>query len=281
MYYHVKIETNEKVGKAKKNKEIFELDKTQRDEILEDILIPYSQNQRFQVDGFFVEPKNVIRILVKRSEQTTTELADIKQNNMSPGIIFFYTKQDMLNSERDMEDVTKEMLKLASVRTKETRELTQSSDEEKNLDKTKVFIVHGHDDLAKTAVARFVEKLGLTPIILHEQASSGKTIIEKIEDYSDVGFGIVLYTPCDTGASGKDPQQVSPRARQNVVFEHGFLIGKLKRENVCALVKGDLEKPNDISGVVYVSLDDGGAWQLQLAKEMKGSGIQFDMNKAL
>lgn len=89
------------------------------------------------------------------------------------------------------------------------------------MDKTQVFIVHGHDDLAKTEVARFIEQLGFKSIILHEQASSGKTIIEKIEEYSNVGFGVVLYTPCDEGAK-KGSSELRDRARQNVVFEHGI-----------------------------------------------------------
>lgn len=143
-------------------------------------------------------------------------------------------------------------------------------------DMNQVFIVHGHDDLAKVETARFVEKLGFKPIILHEQASSGKTIIEKIEEYSNVGFGIVLYTPCDIGAKLGDESNLRSRARQNVVFEHGYLIGKIGRENVCALIKGDIEKPNDISGVVYVSMD--GEWKLTLAKELRNSGYIVDMN---
>jgi len=144
------------------------------------------------------------------------------------------------------------------------------------LDLSRVFIVHGHDELLKTEVARFIEKLNLKPIILHEQASSGKTIIEKIEEYSNVGFGIVLYTPCDVGGMNKTDNKFLPRARQNVVFEHGFLIGKIGRQNVCALVKGDIEKPNDISGVVYISNE--GEWKLSLAKEMRNSGYEIDMN---
>ena len=146
----------------------------------------------------------------------------------------------------------------------------------KELDLTKVFIVHGHDDLLKNEVARFIEKLDLEAIILHEKASSGKTIIEKIEEYSNVGFGIVLYTPCDVGAKQTENIDLKSRARQNVVFEHGFLIGKIGRENVCAIVKGELEKPNDISGVVYVSTSE--EWRLSLAKEMRNSGYQIDMN---
>ena len=149
----------------------------------------------------------------------------------------------------------------------------------KELDLTKVFIVHGHDDLLKNEVARFIEKLGLKTIILHEQASSGKTIIEKIEEYSNVGFGIVLYTPCDVGAKQTENIDLKPRARQNVVFEHGYLIGKIGRENVCAIVKGKLEKPNDISGVVYVSTNE--EWRLSLAREMRDSGYMIDMNMAI
>lgn len=149
---------------------------------------------------------------------------------------------------------------------------------DKELDTSKVFVVHGHDDLAKTEVARFIEKLGLKVIILHEQASSGKTIIEKIEEYSNVGFGIVIYTPCDVGNSKNERDNLNQRARQNVVFEHGYLMGKIGRPNVCALVKDDIEKPNDISGVVYIEMDKHNAWQLQIAKEMKNIGYEIDLN---
>lgn len=142
----------------------------------------------------------------------------------------------------------------------------------------KVFIVHGHDNGAKQEVARFLEKLGLEPIILHEQASSQKTIIEKIESYAEqVGFGVVLYTACDIG--GKDKDNLQSRARQNVVFEHGYLIGLLGRDKVCPLVKGNIETPGDISGVVYTSMDEAGSWHLPLARELKNAGYQIDSTK--
>jgi predicted nucleotide-binding protein len=150
-----------------------------------------------------------------------------------------------------------------------------------HLDKSKIFIVHGRDNEAKLEVARFIEQIGFTPIILHEQASGSKTIIEKIESYSDVGFGIVIYTPCDTGKNKNDDAATyQGRARQNVVFEHGFLIGKLGRSRVCSLVKGDLEKPNDISGVVYTSMD-GGSWKIELAKELRAADYSIDMNEVI
>lgn len=140
--------------------------------------------------------------------------------------------------------------------------------------KRKVFIVHGRDNEAKQEVARFISDLGLEPIILHEQASSGMTIIEKIERYTnDADFALVLYTACDHGR-GVHESKLPPknRARQNVVFEHGYLMAKLGRENVCALVKGEIETPNDISGVVYVPLDGFGGWRVEVAKELKACG---------
>ena len=136
---------------------------------------------------------------------------------------------------------------------------------------SQVFIVHGHDEIAKLEMSDFVSSLGLEPIILHMQASSGRTIIEKIEHYSNVGFGIVLYTPCDIGSKVGDLSG-KYRARQNVVFEHGFLIGKLTRARVAAVVKGNIETPNDISGVVYVTLDANNNWQEELKKEMRSVG---------
>jgi predicted nucleotide-binding protein len=156
-------------------------------------------------------------------------------------------------------------------------EFEDIKDKKTEFDNLKVFIVHGHDDLAKMETAKFIEQLGLIPIILHEQVSSGFTIIEKIENYSNVGFGVVLYTPCDLGAKKGNETELKLRARQNVVFEHGFLIGKIGRNNVVALVKGDVETPNDISGVVYISMNNN--WKLDLAKELRNTGFQVDMNK--
>ena len=148
--------------------------------------------------------------------------------------------------------------------------------------KPSVFIVHGHDSAAKQEMARFLENVGFKAIILHEQPDAGKTIIEKIEANTDVSFAVVLYTECDLGRAKNDsPSQEKFRARQNVVFEHGYLIAKLGRDRVCALVKGDVETPGDISGVVYTKMDSGGAWKLQLVKNMRAVGIAVDANKLL
>ena len=143
----------------------------------------------------------------------------------------------------------------------------------------KVFVVHGHDNEAIQEMARTLEKGGFEPIVLHEQPDAGLTIIEKIERYADVCYAVVLYTECDRGRDKNAPaEQEQNRARQNVVFEHGYLIGKLGRYRVSALVKGTVETPGDISGVVYIAMDKSGAWKVQLAKNMQDVGLPVDMN---
>ena len=118
-----------------------------------------------------------------------------------------------------------------------------------------VFIVHGHDEASLHMVARFVEQLGLKAIVLHERPNKGRTIITKFqEEAAGIGFAIVLMTPDDLGKA-KDAAGLKSRARQNVVFEFGFFIGALRPERVAALVKGDIERPSDLDGVVYISLD--------------------------
>ncbi len=148
------------------------------------------------------------------------------------------------------------------------------------IDSRNVFVVHGQDNEAKESVARFLHNLDLVPIILHEQPNSGRTIIEKFEHHSNkVGFAVVLLTPDDLGSNKNNKSDLQPRARQNVIFELGYFFAKLKRENVCALHKQEVETPSDIHGVVYVPMDESGAWKYKLAKEMKQAGLNVDMNK--
>lgn len=144
----------------------------------------------------------------------------------------------------------------------------------------KVFIVHGHDELMKQATARFVTKLGLEPVILHEQPNGGRTIIEKFLDHSDVGFALVLLSGDDKGglaSSTADGYQL--RARQNVIFELGYFIGRLDRSRVVALHTPGVEIPSDYSGVIFVSFDKNGLWELAVGKEMRAVGLKVDLNK--
>ncbi len=148
-------------------------------------------------------------------------------------------------------------------------------DEDENIqsytttDKTytnKCFVVHGHDEAKKFEVARFIENdLRKRTIILHEQPNKGRTIIEKFEDYSKVDFAVALWTADDFGQSKAEPD-LKDRARQNVIFETGFFIGAIGRQNVIVLYEDGVEIPSDYSGVIFIRLADN--WKDDLRKEV-------------
>ena len=145
----------------------------------------------------------------------------------------------------------------------------------------KVFVIHGQDESAREAVARFLEQLELIPVILHELPNKGRTIIEKFEDYAGVTFAVVLLTPDDAGRPAGNVNSLKARARQNVIFELGFFLGKLGRERVCALRKDDVETPSDYDGVVYIKLDCEGGWRMKLIQELKAANFDVDANRAI
>ena len=144
----------------------------------------------------------------------------------------------------------------------------------------KVFIVHGHDEGARETVARFLEKIGFDPIILHEQANQGRTIIEKVEAHGDVGFAVVLLTGDDEGRI-RGTTELRPRARQNVLLELGYFIGRLGRDRVCALKRGDVELPSDFAGVVWETMDAVTGWKQALGRELDAAGYSIDWNKVM
>lgn len=161
-----------------------------------------------------------------------------------------------------------------------SEEISESNAQGKNIKSVgkKIFIVHGHDGGARDAVARTVSELGLDPIILHEKPNQGATLIEKFEKNADVGFAIIIVTPDDVGRA-KDDDTLMDRARQNVILELGYFVGRLKRKRVMVLRKGDVEVPSDIFGMVYEPLDDAGAWRFKLGAELKAAGYSIDLNK--
>lgn len=275
MFYHVVVETTEKIGKRGENRKYFELDKPDLNDALERIVYPYLRKEAFQFDGYLLQYNEIRRIAIKETTKSSQALSKIENDSMPANVIMFVSPRDVISYERYAKDITAQVFDEAKKTVPPEGPLATPVAR----DLSKVFIVRGRDDLAKTDVARFIERLGFQAIILHEQASSGQTIIEKIEAHTNVGFAVVLYTPCDIGGLADGPQ--NSRARQNVVFEHGYFIGKLGRHNVSALVKCDVEIPNDISGIVYVPLDQHGAWRIALAKELRTSGYHVDMNRVV
>lgn len=141
----------------------------------------------------------------------------------------------------------------------------------------RVFIVHGHDEARKHELFRVLHDItGTKPIILHEQPSGGRGILEKLETYAaSANFAVALLTADDVGRA-KEANDEAARARQNVVFEAGYFAGRLGRARVVLLHESGVELPSDLHGIVYVPLDTAGAWKMKVAHEMATGGITVD-----
>lgn len=281
MFYHVLVETNEK-DKNGNNRQYHELDIEDKEKVLEKFAVRHLKGQPLRVYGYLID--NACRFVVTQSELNTETIRKVKQDELdrkqkslrvySP---VRYSREIVSRDEQYTKDITDEILEEA-----QNSLDTAVSELKKEIpiySNHKVFIVHGRDTLLRTQVENVLRALGLEPIILQEQANNGKTIIEKIEECTDVGFGIVLYTPCDEGRLKSEEGKLKPRARQNVVLEHGYLMAKLGRERVCCLVSDDVEFPSDIQGVGYIPANDIDQWKYKIAKELKAAGFDIDMNK--
>ena len=146
----------------------------------------------------------------------------------------------------------------------------------------KVFVVHGRDHETKLKVVRLLEKLELETVILEEQTNEGRTIIAKFEqEAQEVSFAVVLLTPDDEGRLQGEEAEPKPRARQNVILELGYFIGHLGRNRVCVLTTGDVDRPTDYDGVMYILLDATVSWEIDLMKELHAAGFDVDANRVL
>lgn len=153
-----------------------------------------------------------------------------------------------------------------------------------NIKSKEIFIVHGHNEEMKQATARMVEKINYAPIILHEQPNKGRTIIEKFTDHSDAAFAIILLSADDIAfKKGKKVEDGRFRARQNVILELGFFLGKIGREKTIVLFEetDNFEIPSDYQGVIFIPYDKNGNWKFNIIKEMIAVGFDVDSNKLL
>ena len=147
----------------------------------------------------------------------------------------------------------------------------------------KVFVVYGHDTNARTQLEAMLRRWDLEPLILDQLISSGQTIIEKLEEYTQqANFGIVLATPDDIGYPKNDETKKQYRVRQNIVLELGMLLSRIGREKVAILLSQAeaMEKPSDIDGLIYIPFKDNvEETKLSLAKEMQNNGYSLDIAK--
>lgn len=137
---------------------------------------------------------------------------------------------------------------------------TNESVEERPMGR-RVFIVHGHDDALKHSVARFLEKLNLEAVILHEQSNGGKTLIEKLEAHGTPDYVVVLCTPDDR----VEGEETFWQPRPNVLLELGYFVGRSARSKVATIVDAKCKLPSDLGGFAYIERAN---WQSALIGEL-------------
>jgi predicted nucleotide-binding protein len=224
---------------------------------------------------------DVLRFLIKQYDEKSTEVESF-------GNLKFFNVYAALNGgnpskqqERFQKDLQTAILYLKNYLADCEGETETERDRTKiSLNDKAVFVVHGRDEGIKAQVSNFLLKMKLEPVILHEQANEGQTIIEKFEKHASVKAAIVLFTGDDVGKY-KDAENYEKRARQNVIFEAGFFMGKLGRKNTIILAETGLAIQSDLAGFIYIPLDENKGWHGAVAKELKAIGFSIDMNDML
>jgi predicted nucleotide-binding protein len=213
------------------------------------------------------------RFLTNKFGIGSVELRNFKHRLFGPAVfVSGVAHDDSIECVRDLETT---ILELKDYLSEEMEDDMNTEVKTNFVVPNRVFIVHGHDGELKEAIARLIENQGIEAIILSEQANRGKTIIEKFEKYSDVGAAIALFTNDDIGRA-KNESDDKPRARQNVVFEAGYFMGKLGRDRIVIVAERGVEIPSDLKGVVYTSKSD---WKTDVCRELKAMNYNIDFNK--
>jgi len=271
MFYHVRINQ-----KSQKNSGEYKLDLSE-ERLQSQFLTPYENGEPIIINGKTILPNDIDRIRISESEVDSSKILPIiKAENDRSNVVVIGGPPDEWYVADKGKDITDELIQGPPGYKKDT-----SVKEDRTIKNSKkVFIVHGHDIALKNDLEIFLKNLDLEPIVLHRQPDEGLTILEKLEKHSDVAFAFILLTPDDIGSSVEDynkedrNKNIEFRARQNVIFEFGFLAGKLGRTRVCCIYKEGVALPTDLSGFLYkkinISIDDIG---FLLIKELKAAGF--------
>jgi predicted nucleotide-binding protein len=266
-YYHIRLKYQE-AGQTFESTD-YELDLSEED--------AKEFGKQYEDGMVFFKGKWIKAICIKEIEvRETQSMSKHYYPPLAPSTIFYGDRSDIGIVTRKFIKSPPEELKISEKREKAKQLISKS-----------ILVVHGRDDKPKLELARMLEKLGLHPIILSEEADRGRTIIEKLEDETiDIGYAFVILTPDDL-ALPNTLSLLSPlppelpfkhRARQNVILELGYLIGKIGRKRVCCLYKGDIELPSDIHGVLYKKFEKSVEECYRgILEELKAAGYEIKL----
>jgi predicted nucleotide-binding protein len=273
--YHVRI-----TKKSRRDDDALELDLS-KDELLKRIVEPFRQGEPFMCGGEPIDPFDIEKIRINKTDEYSSELIPIIQRERFGSGIITTLSDEWYVTEKGRDETREFITAPPQTKGRPSKTISEYSN--------RVFIVHGRDDISKLELARLLEnELGLNPIILNEQTSEGRTIIENIVNYSDVGYAFIIITPDDVGNLWAELEEAEKRGekgilykrpRQNVIFECGFFIGRLGRDRVCVLkedAKMTMELPSDMDGIIFKPFKNSiRECYGDIVKELKRAGYEL------
>ena len=275
MYYHVRI-----TQKTSRTSDETKVDLSE-EELTERFLKLYEHGLPIIINGKTIPLEDIERIRISKSEEPSEHfIRQLKaEDRASPIASFVGPSYEWLAADRAA-DVTDELI-LGPPGYRRGEKMEQEETLEQQTKSTKkVFVVHGHDHELKNDAEVFLREIGLEPVVLHREPDQGLTVIEKFERNADVQFALVLLTPDDVGFAVTESEKPEKervtgfRARQNVIFELGYFVGKLGRSKVFYIFKEGVELPSDLTGLIYKkvkeSVEEVG---YALIKEFKTAGL--------
>lgn len=279
MFYHIRVSQ-----KSIKRRGETKVDLTE-EQLKVRYIQPYEKGMPLFINGKSIPVDDIERIKISRSDLASkTLIIQIKAEELQSSVVLLGGPSYEWSAADKAEDVTDEFItgppgyKSINNTTDNTIKTLDSKSEKK------VFVVHGHNQELKNDVEVFLRNIGLEPIVLHREVDEGLTLIEKFEHHSDVGYALILISPDDIAfpkselKKSENKRKIELRARQNVIFEWGYFVGKIGRSNVCCVYKEGVTLPSDLAGMVYKkvtrSIEDIG---YELIKELKNAGFKLDI----
>lgn len=125
-------------------------------------------------------------------------------------------------------------------------------------------------------VLHFLRRLSVNVITQAEVPSRDRSVIESLEEHvARVRFAVGVLSADDAVVASAHLQ-----TRPNLLFELGYLWGRLGRQNLFLLVEPGVRFPSNLNGLLYHELDERKLWQQQLTAELRVAGFDVDFSDA-
>jgi predicted nucleotide-binding protein len=251
-----------------------------QEELVRTFSSPFSMGQSFWFLGKLLNSSKVIKAVIFWSYLIADKLTLPNQENLVAAKDKKYLIDNIIKGKvKGAYLCTEKFLSPTEKAVASVQQVTSASDARR-----RVFVVCGTDGEMKQAVTNALTKLKLVPVVMCEEPSQGKKIVERFADYEDIGFAVVLLSPDDSVyVKDESPTKRKLRPRQDVVFELGFLLGKLGKSNVLVFFRefANFEIPTDFEGIKVAAFDDRESWKLALIRELTNCGYNVDADRIL